>query len=42
MPDDDADLVVLCNVEVWADDLREAVLQTWRAAVPAGGPGVPR
>ena len=31
-PDDDANLVVLCNVEGWADDLREAVLRTWREA----------
>ncbi len=28
--DEDADLVVLCNVESWADDVREAVLATWR------------
>ena len=29
-PDDDAHLIVLCNVESWAGELRDAVLQTWR------------
>lgn len=29
-PDADANLVVLCNVEAWAGDLRDAVLETWR------------
>ena len=29
-PDDDAHLIVLCNVETWAGELRDAVVQTWR------------
>ena len=29
-PDDDANLIVLCNVETWAGELRDAVVQTWR------------
>ncbi len=28
--DDDANLIVLCNVEPWACGLRDAVFQTWR------------
>ena len=29
-PTEDANLVVLCNVETWAGELRDAVLETWR------------
>jgi CubicO group peptidase (beta-lactamase class C family) len=29
-PDDDANLVVLCNVETWSGELRDTVLATWR------------
>ena len=31
-PHDDANLIALCNVETWAAQLRDAVLQTWRQA----------
>ena len=29
-PNDDANLIVLCNIETWADDLYDAVSKTWR------------
>ena len=34
-PDEDANLVVLCNVETWAGELRDAVLETWRGSEPS-------
>jgi len=37
-PDQDANLVVLCNVETWAGELRDAVLETWRGLTVPGRP----
>jgi CubicO group peptidase (beta-lactamase class C family) len=30
-PDDDAHVIVLCNVETWAGEVRDAVVQAWRS-----------